>query len=172
MKKTLPIVIVTIALISLAAQTGSLASILIDRDSLDASVDAQPVPMSCSPSPQLIDGSTGATKDFYISTFLSDEELSKFKYESTIFEMAPGEIDTISHRHDCDVFLTVLEGSLLMGQEFRQPDTVQTGEIFHERRNVIHSVYGNPSKDKRVKVLVTAIRKDGRSFYTRLYPKK
>lgn len=172
MKKTLPLVIATIVLIFLAAQTGSLASILVNHDNQDASVDAQPVAMSCGSSAQLIDGSNGTTRDFNISTFLSDEELSKFKYESTIFEMAPGQMDTISHRHDCDVFLTVMEGTLLMGQEFKQPDTVKTGEIFHERRNVIHSVYGNPSKDKRVKVLVTVIRKDGRSFYTPLYPKK
>ena len=146
MKKTLTLVLGSIALISLVAQTGSLASISVNHDSEDVLVNAQPDAMSCASSPQALNGSIAEGKDFKISTFLSDEELGKFKYESRIFEMAPGQMDTVSHRHDCDVFLTVLEGTLLMGQEFKKPDTVRTGEIFHERRNVIHSVYGNPVK--------------------------
>lgn len=172
MNKTLPFVLGSIALISLLSQTGSLASISTYHDSENEPVNTKPVAMVCAPAPPTAKESNAANGNFQISTFLSDEEFSKFKYESTIFEMAPGQMDTISHRHDCDVFLTVLEGTLLMGQEFKKPDTVRIGEIFHERRNVIHSVYGNPSKDQRVKVLVTAVRKDGRAFYTPLYPKK
>ncbi len=171
MKKTLLLVFGSIALISLLTQTGSLASTSVNHDSENTPVYTKPVVMGCAPTSDIAKESTTAQRNFEISTFLSDEELGKFKYESRIFEMGPGEIDTVSHRHDCDVFLTVLEGALLMGQEFKKPDTVRTGEIFHERRNVIHSVYGNPSKDQRVKVLVTVIRKDGRAFYTPLYPK-
>jgi len=172
MKKTAPLVLGSIALITLLAQTGSLASISINNDGDGAYVDAQPASMSCGPLPQAVDGSIATGRDFSISTFLSDEELSKFKYESSIWELKPGQSDTISHRHDCDVFLTVLEGTLLMGQEFKKPDTVRTGDIFHEQRNVIHSISSNPSKDQMMKALVTIIRKDGRAFYTPLYPKK
>ncbi len=106
------------------------------------------------------------------STFLSDPELAKFKFETIIFELGPGQSDTISHRHDCDLFVIVLEGTLQIGQEFKDPFTVRTGEIFHEKRNVIHSVSINPDQHNPMKALVVFIRKDGRSGYTPLYPKK
>ncbi len=113
-----------------------------------------------------------ATGEYQISTFLSDEELAKFKFETFIFELGPGQSDTISHRHDCDVFVIVLEGTALFGQEFKEPFTINTGEIFHEKRNVIHSVTINPNKDHRMRALIVYIRKDGRQGYTPLYPKK
>lgn len=110
--------------------------------------------------------------DYRISTFLSDPELAKFKFESFIFELGPGKSDTISHRHDCDVFVIVLEGTALLGQEFKEPVTIKTGEIFHEKRNVIHSVTINPDNDHPMKALIVFVRKDGRQGYIPLYPKK
>ena len=107
-----------------------------------------------------------------VSTFLSDPELSKFKFETIIFELGPGKSDTISHRHDCDLFVIILEGTALLGQEFKEPVTLNTGDVFHEKRNVIHSVTINPDPNNPMKALVIFIRKDGRSGYTPLYPKK
>src|SRR5688572_7734733 len=107
-----------------------------------------------------------------VSTFLSDTELSKFKFETLNFELGPGKSDTISHRHDCDVFVIVLEGTLHIGQEFNPPVTVNTGEVFHEKRNVIHSITTNPDANNPMKLLVIFIRKDGREGYIPLYPKK
>ena len=172
MRKTVSIVLGGVALITLLAQYGSLASISTNRYTEYVPADSQQVAMGCAPLPQTVNESSAANGDFRVSAFLSDEELSKFKYESMIFELAPGQSDTISHRHDCDVFVTVLEGTLLLGQEFAKPDTVKTGEIFHEKRNIIHSVSINPSKEQRMKALVVFIRKDGRASYTPLYPKK
>ena len=106
-----------------------------------------------------------------ISKSLSDAELSKFKFETINFELAPGQSDTISHRHDCDAFVIVLEGTLEIAQEFKAPVTVQTGEIFHEERNVIHSLTRNPSSKDHMKLLVIFIRKEGRQGYIPLYPK-
>lgn len=108
----------------------------------------------------------------HISKFLSDPELSKFKFETLIFELGPGKSDTISHRHDCDVFVVVLEGTCDFGQKFEKPVTLKTGEIFHEERNVIHSLTSNPDQEHPMKLLVIFIRKDGREGYIPLYPKK
>lgn len=108
----------------------------------------------------------------HISKFLSDPELAKFKFETLIFELGPGKADTISHRHDCDVFVIVLEGTCDFGQEFKTPVTLKAGEIFHEERNVIHSLTSNPDKEHPLKLLVLFIRKDGREGYIPLYPKK
>lgn len=169
MIKSIPLVLGCIVFITLLAQNGSLASISINGD--DASVDVQQAAIGCAPSSYTEHGAADTQGDFRISTFLSDDEFSKFKYESFIFQLGPGQSDTISHRHDCDVFVTVLEGTALIGQEFKKPDTVKTGQIFHEKRNVIHSVSINPSQDRPMKALVVFIRKDGRAGYTPLYPK-
>jgi quercetin dioxygenase-like cupin family protein len=107
-----------------------------------------------------------------ISKFLSDPEVSKFKFETINFELGPGKSDTISHRHDCDAFVIVLQGTLEIAQEFKAPVTVRTGEIFHEERNVIHSLTRNPDSNNPMKLLVVFIRKDGRQGYIPLYPKK
>jgi quercetin dioxygenase-like cupin family protein len=180
MRKIIPLALGCMAFITVLARHVSLAS---NKDSPieSASISKQQSAIGCAPSPHtahtvmsgphVADGSTASKGDFKISTFLSDAELSKFKFESFIFELGPGQSDTISHRHDCDVFVTVLEGTALIGQEFKNPDTVKTGEIFHERRNVIHSVSINPSQDKPMKAFVVFIRKDGRAGYTPLYPK-
>jgi len=108
----------------------------------------------------------------HISKFLSDPELSKFKFETLVFELGPGKSDTISHRHDCDVFVVVLEGTCDFGQEFKKPVTLKAGEIFHEERNVIHSLTSNPDPENPMKLLVLFVRKEGREGYIPLYPKK
>ncbi|HMF73425.1 MAG TPA: cupin domain-containing protein [Flavitalea sp.] len=180
MRKIIPLALGCLAFITVLAQHVSLASIN-DNPVENATTGKRQTANGCAPSPHtahtvmsgphIADGSTASKGDFNISTFLSDAELSKFKFESRIFELGPGQSDTISHRHDCDVFVTVLEGTALIGQEFKKPDTVKTGEIFHERRNVIHSISINPSQDKPMKAFVVFIRKDGRAGYTPLYPK-
>lgn len=168
----MPLVLVGIACIILLTQRGSIASPSIKNDTENAFENEKPTAMGCAPMPQTTNGSKATNGNFQISTFLSDDELSKFKYESFIFQLGPGQSDTVSHRHDCDAFVTILDGTALIGQEFKKPDTVRTGEIFHEKRNVIHSLFINPNKDKPVKALVVFIRKDGRAGYTPLYPKK
>ncbi len=172
MKRKIPLAIVSIAVITLFSQFDFPGAGAEKDNSINDASNSMQVAMACGPTPNNTNQSAAAKGNFQISKFLSDEELSKFKYESGIWELGPGQSDTISHRHDCDVFVTVLEGTLLMGQEFQKPDTVRTGEIFHEHRNVIHSVSINPSKDQRMKAFVVYIRKDGRAGYTPLYPKK
>lgn len=168
MKRILTPALAIACLIFLA---GFIASTSVTKDENETPVTKKETSMACAPSPQNTNPSTTSNGDLKIFTFLSDEQPSKFKYESFIFELGRGQTDNISHRHDCDVFLTILEGTLLMGQEFKKPDTVRAGEIFHERRNVIHSISTNPSKDKPMKAFVVSIRKDGRAFDTPLYPK-
>jgi len=44
--------------------------------------------------------------------------------------------------------------------------------MFHETRNVIHSLLRNPDKSSPAKVLLIFIIKEGRQGYTKLYPDK
>lgn len=171
MNKIIPLTLGCLALITIFVTAGSVPANAYNDRITNATGSTRQTSMGCAPLPSTPLATT-AEGNFRISTFLSDDELTKFKYESFIFELAPGQSDTISHRHDCDVFVTVLEGTALIGQEFKKPDTVKTGEIFHEKRNVIHSVSINPSQRQQMKALVVFIRKDGRAGYTPLYPKK
>lgn len=105
-----------------------------------------------------------------ISAFFSDPELSKFKMQTMNFGLAPGEQDTVAHRHDCDLFIVVLEGTVEIGQEFKKPVRLYSGQVFHEKRNVIHSLARNPDPVNPVKILLLFVIKEGRQSYTKLYP--
>jgi len=103
---------------------------------------------------------------------LSDPELMDYKMESMIMTVAPGGIDTVSHRHDCELFGYVMEGEVQIGLEKKEPKTFLSGQMFYEKRNVLHSLAKNPSKEKGAKVLLIFIIKNGRVAYTPEYPEK
>jgi quercetin dioxygenase-like cupin family protein len=103
---------------------------------------------------------------------LSDPELQYYKMESVIMNIAPGAADTVSHRHDCELFGYVLEGEVLIGLEKKEPNSFLTGQMFYEKRNVLHTLARNPNKEKPARVLLIFIIKDGRVRYTREYPEK
>jgi quercetin dioxygenase-like cupin family protein len=107
-----------------------------------------------------------------LSTFLSDPELSKFELQSSLMTVPPSLVDTVSHRHDAELFGYVVEGSVQVGLEHKEPTTFKAGQMFYEKRNVIHSLLKNPDKNITAKVLLIFIIKEGRQGYTRLYPEK
>jgi quercetin dioxygenase-like cupin family protein len=106
------------------------------------------------------------------SAVIADAELKGYKMQTGQFGLPPGGVDTISHRHDCELFVIVLSGTAEIGQDFKAPVTVHTGEVFYEARNVVHSLTRNADKENSLNLLLVYIMKEGRQFYTRLYPEK
>jgi quercetin dioxygenase-like cupin family protein len=117
-------------------------------------------------------GSAPMTFTPVLSQALSDPELKDYKMESFVMNIAPGAADTVSHRHDCELFGYVLEGEVQIGLEKKEPNTFLSGQMFYERRNVLHTLARNPNKEKTTKILLVFIVKDGRVRYTSEYPVK
>lgn len=107
-----------------------------------------------------------------LNTFLSDAELKDFRLQSTLMTVPPSLVDTVSHRHDADLFGYVIEGTIEVGLDHKEPNIFRAGQMFHEKRNVIHSLLRNPGKDTPAKVLLIYIIKEGRQGYTRVFPQK
>lgn len=107
-----------------------------------------------------------------LNTFLSDSDLKKFQLQSSLMTVPPSLVDTVSHRHDADLFGYVIEGTVEVGLDHKEPNTFKAGQMFHEKRNVIHSLLRNPDKNIPAKVLLIFIIKEGRQGYTKAYPEK
>jgi quercetin dioxygenase-like cupin family protein len=107
-----------------------------------------------------------------IDTFLSDPELKKFRLQSSLMTVPPTLVDTVAHRHDADLFGYVIEGTVEVGLNYKEPITFKAGQMFQEKRNVVHSLLRNPDKDTPAKVLLIFIIKEGRQGYTRVHPER
>jgi quercetin dioxygenase-like cupin family protein len=77
-----------------------------------------------------------------------------------IVEFAPGEVSG-PHRHDADVFVYVLEGSIITQLKGASPQTVKAGDVFYESPTDIHSVTRNASDTLPAKILVFYVKKKG-----------
>jgi quercetin dioxygenase-like cupin family protein len=104
------------------------------------------------------------------SEWLTDVDLKGYKLESSVMTIAPGATDTVSHRHDCDLFGYVLEGEVQIGLDHAAAVLYKTGQMFFEKRNVLHSLAANPLRDHPTRVLLLFLIKDGRAAYTPEYP--
>lgn len=107
-----------------------------------------------------------------LSTYLSDPELTKYKMESSLITVAPKYTDTVSHVHDGELFGYVVEGSVEIGLNYKAPVLFKTGQMFYEKRNIIHSFLRNPDEHVTTRILLITIIKEGRSGYTPLYPRQ
>ncbi|HEY5748050.1 MAG TPA: cupin domain-containing protein [Chryseolinea sp.] len=112
------------------------------------------------------------TFDLVLRQALSDPELADYKMESLVMTLAPGAVDTVSHRHDCELFGYVLEGDVQIALVTKVPNTFSTGQMFYEKRNILHTLAKNPSQEKAARVLLIFIIKNGRVGYTPAYPEK
>jgi quercetin dioxygenase-like cupin family protein len=72
-------------------------------------------------------------------------------------EYAPGG-SSAPHRHDADVFVYVLQGSLRMQVQGAPLVVVKAGEIFHETPDDVHTVSANASETEPAKFLVFMIK--------------
>lgn len=122
-------------------------------------------PKGQSPTPPL-------TFNHVLSQPLADSALTDYKMESSVMTVAPGAVDTVSHRHDCELFGYVLEGQVQVALVTKEPKTFSAGQMFYERRNILHTVTKNPDPKKAAKVLLIFIIKNGRKGYTAEYTGK
>lgn len=104
-----------------------------------------------------------------MTQILSDPELKEFKLESSVMTIIPGGTDTVSHRHDCELFGYVMDGAIEIALGKTNPQVFKAGQMFYEPRNILHTLTKNSSKEKPAKVLLIFIIKNGRNGYTPEY---
>ena len=75
-------------------------------------------------------------------------------------DFAPGEA-SLPHRHNADLFVYVLEGSIVTQVKGGGLKTVHAGEVFHESPTDLHIVSRNASETKPAKLLVFYVKKKG-----------
>ena len=75
-------------------------------------------------------------------------------------DFAPGEVSQ-PHRHNADLLVYVLEGSIITQLKGGSPQTVHAGGVFYESPNDIHSVSRNASETQPAKLLVFYVKKKG-----------
>ncbi|HEX6717076.1 MAG TPA: cupin domain-containing protein [Pyrinomonadaceae bacterium] len=75
-------------------------------------------------------------------------------------EYAPGESDPV-HRHNAQVFVYMLEGSVVMQVKGGKEVTLTPGETFYEGPEDIHILGRNASNTKPAKFLVLLIKDKG-----------
>ena len=77
-----------------------------------------------------------------------------------IVDFAPGEASQ-PHRHNADLFVYVLEGSVITQVKGSSPQTVHAGEVFYESPTDLHIVSRNASKTQPAKLLVFYVKAKG-----------
>jgi quercetin dioxygenase-like cupin family protein len=75
-------------------------------------------------------------------------------------EVGPGQASK-PHRHDANVFVYVLEGSLIMQVKGSAPVTLHPGDTYYENPTDIHTVSQNASKTERARFLVFIVKDKG-----------
>lgn len=77
-----------------------------------------------------------------------------------VVEYPPGAVDPV-HRHDANVFVYVLEGSVVMQVQGAVPVTLQAGQTFYEGPDDVHIVGRNASMTKPAKFLAFFVKDKG-----------
>lgn len=75
-------------------------------------------------------------------------------------EMGPGEASK-PHRHDSNVFVYVLQGTLIMQVKGGPAVTLHPGDTYYENPRDIHTVSQNASKTEPAKFLVFIVKDKG-----------
>ena len=75
-------------------------------------------------------------------------------------DFAPGEV-SLPHRHNADVFVYVLEGSVITQVKGGISQTVRAGEVFYESPTDVHIVSRNASETQPAKLLVFYVKAKG-----------
>lgn len=77
-----------------------------------------------------------------------------------IVDFAPGEASQV-HRHNADLFVYVLEGSIVSQLKGGSVQTFHAGDVFSESPTDIHSVSRNASETQPAKLLVFYVKAKG-----------
>jgi quercetin dioxygenase-like cupin family protein len=94
---------------------------------------------------------------------LMTKDLPDFPGKEGMVEMvdfAPGEVSQ-PHRHNADLFVYVLEGSVVTQVKGDSPKTVHAGGVFYESPSDIHAVSRNASSTEPAKLLVFYVKAKG-----------
>ena len=75
-------------------------------------------------------------------------------------ELAPGEASPV-HRHNANVFVYVLAGSVVMQVKGGAAMTLQAGQTFYEAPEDVHVVGRNASQTETAKFLVFFVKNKG-----------
>jgi quercetin dioxygenase-like cupin family protein len=75
-------------------------------------------------------------------------------------EMAPGQASK-PHRHDANVFVYVLQGTLIMQVKGGSSVTLHPGDTYYESPGDVHTVSQNASKTEPAKFLVFIVKDKG-----------
>ncbi len=73
---------------------------------------------------------------------------------------------SMPHRHDAEVFVYVLEGSLLMQVDGKPPVTLGPGQTFHESPSDVHRQSANASKTAPAKFVAFIVKDKGKPVTT------
>ena len=77
-----------------------------------------------------------------------------------LVEYAPGAVDPV-HRHNANVFVYVLEGSIVMQVKGEAEVTLRPGQTFHEGPDDVHLVGRNASRTEPAKFLAFFVKDKG-----------
>ena len=77
---------------------------------------------------------------------------------------------SLPHRHDAEVFVYVLEGSLIMQVDGQEPVTLKVGQTFHERPSDVHRKSANASATEHAKFLVFIVKDKNKPVSTPVSP--
>ena len=77
-----------------------------------------------------------------------------------IVDFAPGEVSQ-PHRHNADLFVYVLEGSIITQLQGSSAQTVHAGDVFYESPTDVHTVSRNASETEPAKLLVFYVKAKG-----------
>lgn len=77
-----------------------------------------------------------------------------------IVDFAPGEASQV-HRHNADLFVYVMEGSIVTQLKGGSAQTVHAGDVFYESPTDIHTVSRNASETASAKLLVFYVKAKG-----------
>lgn len=100
---------------------------------------------------------------------LSDPELEGYEMLSKVLKVPPAFTDTVSHRHNAELFGYVLQGSVKIKLKGRSAEVFSQGEMFYEPRNILHTLLQNMDEKKWSNILLVYIIKEGRADYRKEY---
>lgn len=101
---------------------------------------------------------------------LTDAGLVNKEIQFVRFTLKPGHTDTTSHRHPCEVFIYVQEGTFEYREGNKKSILLKKGEMLHERPNSLHTLAKNPSKTERTILLLMFLNTKGKPTYVQEYP--
>jgi quercetin dioxygenase-like cupin family protein len=91
------------------------------------------------------------------------KELPDFPGKDGMVEVVyftPGEVSQ-PHRHNADLFVYVLEGTIVTQVEGEAPKSLKAGDVFYESPTDVHVVSRNASATKSAKLLVFYVKDKG-----------